>query len=1396
MKKHFLSRLVRAAAAAALAVSVFAAGVSAYALSGSEFRADYKFITFTPDTGLDTFEINDIVQTFDGYIWAGSYSGLLRYDGKTFENIKLGEDISNVRCLFVDSTQKLWIGTNDSGAYRYDVVTGSMDHYTTAEGLGSNMIRSMCEDDSGRIYIGTAGALSVLLPDGTLSGTGQADLVNVDCLSFSDGKVCAVTTAGNIFFASGGRFKAADLSYDGSGIYYTRAAFVNGCWYFGTSAGTVLRYDGKGEPLLLCELPELGSITCMLPYGEDGGCFVCGYGGFGFLTAGGEFTALGSESFHGSVSAILADNQGNVWFASDKLGISKLSPNPFENCFAEAELSDKVVNSVIKKDGCLYLGCDDGLYILEAETNAQVTNELTEALAGIRIRHIMQDSRGNLWFSAYGGDGLLCYGADGSYTWYSESNSAAIGMRFRSTLEMSDGTIAAAGTMGITFIRDGEVVSGLSAADGLAVPQILTMYEREDGVLLAGSDGDGIYMIKDGELIGRIGEEQGLNTAVILRIVKCTGGFIYVTSNAMYYDSGDAITRLTKFPYSNNYDVCNIGGGTLWISSSRGIYIVSEAELLANEEYDCILLNRNRGFDTTLTANAWNYLDEDGSLYLCCSDGIRKVSVYDYNDINGDYEIALKTVVADDAEAEYCLPCSSYTVPAGTSRIVIYPAVLNFTLTDPEVHMYMEGFDSTGVTIQQSELMPMTYTNLPGGSYRFHIQVIDEKTGAVNKEHIVNIVKEKAFYEQGLFVFGCIVAFCAVVVSITLVIAKLSSVKQLRRQIEETQKAKDEAEQATLARGRFLANMSHEIRTPINTIIGMNEMILRESEDDTIEEYAQNIKSAGKTLLDLVDNVLNYSKIESGSMEIINGEYDLKEMLGYLVNVLHSRTDPKNLEVKLNISPTLPRKLSGDEIKIKQIAANLLTNAAKYTEKGYVKFSVYGKWADTEVFMLHMSVEDTGSGIKPENFNKLFDSFTRFDEAKHRTTEGTGLGLSITKQLTKLMHGEISVKSTYGVGSVFEVTLPQRVISRMEIGEFSAEHAPSGQVRESFIAPSANLLVVDDNKMNLSVMKLLLKRIECSVDLAESGEQCLELCQKKRYDLILMDHMMPGMDGIECLEKLRAQRGSPNEGTQVIVLTANATAGIKNEYIRQGFSDYLSKPVDVAKLEKMLIKYLPEAKIKRVSGEEKANPALTEKRISGLIDREMGLRYCAGSEEMYAEVLSTYHEQGIKYFSELPELFSERRLSELAIIVHAIKSTSMTIGAAELSEQAKQLEEYAKAGDEQQVAIIRDSFMLNYERVLDAVGKLAGKTDEQPAAEKQAVSDEDYRAMCGELLEKIRGFEMSEAQELLEKLGGCAASCADSQKAQAAIADITKALDDFDYDSAEQRMNEFIKELG
>ena len=398
-----------------------------------------------------------------------------------------------------------------------------------------------------------------------------------------------------------------------------------------------------------------------------------------------------------------------------------------------------------------------------------------------------------------------------------------------------------------------------------------------------------------------------------------------------------------------------------------------------------------------------------------------------------------------------------------------------------------------------------------------------------------------------------------------------------------TEKQKKEIKALNQAQNRFFSSMSHEIRTPINTIIGLNEMILRGDISDEIAEDARSIQGASKMLLTLIYDILDLSKLESGKMDIIPVTYETGAFFSEIVNMIWIRAKEKGLEFHLSIEPSMPSMLCGDEVRIKQVLVNILNNAVKYTKEGSITLAVWCKRIGPNRVLVSYEIADTGSGIKKENIPHLFEAFRRVDEKKNRYIEGTGLGLSIVKQLVDLMNGQITVNSVYTKGSTFLVTLEQEIIDEKELGAFSMEKRIRQGLREeykqSFEAPTARILIVDDNKMNLTVAKKLLSDTKVRVDTVTSAAECLVLAENIQYDCILMDHLMPEMDGIECLHALRKQSGGACRETPVIALTANAGGDMQQLYRREGFSGYLAKPVSGALLEAAVMRILPEEKV-------------------------------------------------------------------------------------------------------------------------------------------------------------------------------------------------------------------------
>lgn len=585
----------------------------------------------------------------------------------------------------------------------------------------------------------------------------------------------------------------------------------------------------------------------------------------------------------------------------------------------------------------------------------------------------------------------------------------------------------------------------------------------------------------------------------------------------------------------------------------------------------------------------------------------------------------------------------------------------------------------------------------------------------------------------------------------------LTDITDLKRHAAELEKLSEQANEANRAKSDFLANMSHEIRTPINTILGMNEMILRESYSEEITGYAANIKEAGRSLLSIVNDILDLSKIESGKMQIIPVNYKFSDLLDDLVNMIGLKAQDKGLAFELEIDETIPSVLRGDDVRIRQILYNILTNAVKYTKEGSVTLRISGKRTEKKYYMLHVEVEDTGIGIRDEDQEKLFASFQRLDEKKNRNIEGTGLGMSITASFLHMMGSEIKVQSEYGKGSVFYFDLRQYIADEKPIGIFhkgeagSKKNAPSSE--PTFTAPKARVLVVDDNKMNLEVFRGLLKGTQIQVTTADSGKEAIRLMDGNSFDVVFMDHMMPELDGIETFERVREiwdtepGRMKTGEGTPVVILTANAISGAKEMYLSKGFTDYLSKPIDFEQLDSLLRELLPKELVhvtvpgqNSESAEEatqQTEPAgrktpdgaeqQTEQTKDGAPEEasrlqilvpygfaiEEGLKYMGQSVETYEEILSLYFSELSGKLQRLSDNLEQENLKDYAIDAHSMKSTSKSVGALRLSELAKEHELKSKEND---IAFVREHFgelKAECEHILAAGAAYAGQEAQQ-----------------------------------------------------------------------------------
>ncbi len=623
---------------------------------------------------------------------------------------------------------------------------------------------------------------------------------------------------------------------------------------------------------------------------------------------------------------------------------------------------------------------------------------------------------------------------------------------------------------------------------------------------------------------------------------------------------------------------------------------------------------------------------------------------------------------------------------------------------------------------------------------------------------------------------------------IALIFAAFLIGRKRSRKGKDLEQARIAAEKANEAKSEFLANMSHEIRTPINAILGMNEMIIRESRDPDITQYARNIENASSSLLYLVNDILDFSKIESGRMEIVNVNYDLSSLVNDIQSMFQPKAEQKGLQFTTNIDPSIPNHLYGDPLRLQQICSNLISNAIKYTDTGKVEFELNWEKKNDKDLSLKISVSDTGKGIREDDLGILFDKFQRIDLKNNNSIEGTGLGLAITKNITSMMDGDIHVKSVYGSGSTFTVNVVQKYRDEEGIGNCQdvEEHAQNQDKRcGTFSSPEARILVVDDTPLNLQVIQNLLKKTDMQIDTANSGAECLELLKTHTYDVILMDDRMPHMSGSETLKEIRNQN-RVQDGTKIIVLTANAMPGARDSYLAEGFDEYIPKPIKPSNLEMILKYFIPESKIREKTEKETVSHPVKNNNLPDWIykSRELnpdsGIELC-GTPEIYLETLNNFYRAANDTVAELEYTFGCGDIEDFTIKIHSVKSTAKLIGAERLSAMAQELE---NAGNEKNAAYIKEhlpAVITLYHEIISGISPLTEKNNPEPELNGN-IEPEHVKGIMSHLKEYVDDFNDDAVSSMLKALS----SYRFPGKDQRTFDDLKKAHDNIDWSKMQE----------
>lgn len=759
--KHAAAFLLVTAAAFAIGTTTPFSAYAEEVSSTDTEKTSYIRTIYNADNGLPCGHANDVIQTNDGILWVGSYSGLYRYNGTTFRFMDEFDTVKNVNCLFVDAEGRLWIGTNDNGVCVsiHERVTETLG---SADGLPSDSVKCITESSSGEYYIGTADKMVVVELNSGITITKTLDDILFANHASADlfGNVATVTAQGKLYILKDGEI-SFEIKEDDDTVFTTCSFKENGELWAGTSDGKVFIYtikDNAPSKPAVIECGELNGINCIYMQ-DDKTAWILSDSGVGTITNNKDFEFFETEGFNFSLENMTTDYQGNLWIASSRMGLMQLSAAVFTDIFGDYGLEGKVVNTTELRNDMLYIGTDDGLIILDRKNKQQVTNELTDLLENSRIRCIKTDLKNNLWLCTYG-KGLVELRQDGTIKSY-DSDEIGIGSRVRVCLELKNGQIAVGGDKALYFIKDEKVVDKLIYGEDLGAAKILCLLQLPDGKLLAGSDGNGIAILENNKLIGELTRENGLTSDVILRMVLDNedNSVFIATGNSICHYSGNTVKPLNNFPYSNNYDIILDNDGEIFVPGSSGIYVMDKKALLRGGTPEYMILNSKSGLRGSLTSNAWNVTDKKKNIYLSTDRGVFTVNMDSYKTQRRFYRLMISKMLLDGNEVN-TKRGSVITVSKDTQSVEFIPEIVNYTLEEPTISYYLEGLDNEWKQVSQKDLSRIVYTNLPSGDYRFRLAVIEPETNVILEESTYVFKKETAIYENTWFiVYMVIVGF-------------------------------------------------------------------------------------------------------------------------------------------------------------------------------------------------------------------------------------------------------------------------------------------------------------------------------------------------------------------------------------------------------------------------------------------------------------------------------------------------------------------------------------------------------------------------------------------------------------------------------------------------------------
>ena len=958
----------------------------------------YSAVLYDNSNGLPTSEANAIAETSEGFIWIGSYAGLIRYDGNTFERLDSTGGISSIKCLHVDSRDRLWMGTNDNGVAVMD--KGEFRFWGKMDGMKSAHTRAITEDENGTIYIATTCGIATIDADYNLAML-EDDLIaeaNMRYITMgSDGLIYGLTNLGDIMTLKDGRLQsyipAGENTVTGAvGAFYPDM-YEPGMVYMQTVNYPFCRAR-MGDALTgIVEIDIQPLSTVQMISSIDGKLWICASNGIGYVEND-EFHLLENLPMNNSVGGVMMDYLGNLWFTSTRQGVMKIVPNQFSDLFQRFDLPTNVVNTTCMIEDKLLIGSDTGLTVLDDNgpvsslplTKAITVNgedlgadDLIELLDGCRIRSIIRDSHDRAWISIWRKLGLVCYD-HGEVVVFPQENGLFASLR--AVAEKEDGKILVALAGGVNIIEGDRMIGSYGEQDGISNTESLTVTEGLNGEIVLGSNGGGIYIIDDSG-VKNINVEDGLPSDVVMRVKKDKKHNVVwiVCSSAIAYMTPDHhITTIQKFPYTNNFDLYENSQGDMWVLSSNGIYVVPTEELLANGEISPVYYSLANGLPCIATANSYSELTAEGDLYIAGSTGVCKVNIdQPFEDVN-ELKAVVPYVEADGARI-YPDENGAFTISSGTQKLTVPSFVFNYSLSDPQVSLQLQGFERGSTTVRRSNMVPIDYTNLRGGTYHYVMQLRDNM-GRGNKVVTVQITKEKAFYEE---VWFYIVAGLAALLLLAVIVRLY-----VRRKTQKLEKKHRETmafvSGITEAFAKVIDMKDRYTNGHSSRVAKYTAMLAKElgCNEETVEKYYRIalLHDVGK--VGVPQEVLNKpGKLTDEEFEIIKSHttqgYDaLKEItimpeLAIGAQAHHERPDGRGY----------PNHLKGDEIpRVAQIIAVADCFDAMYSNRPYRNRMNFDK-------VVSIIKEVSGSQLAPD----VVDAFLRLvDKGEFRDPDDMGGG--------------------------------------------------------------------------------------------------------------------------------------------------------------------------------------------------------------------------------------------------------------------------------------------------------------------------------------------------------------------------------------------------------------------